>query len=79
MHGAPCAIGRLSLSELSAQQAAVQQHKAALRRQVINDPAWRSGATCELPTAEPTVADLAKAYAQKLDETQHPTSLLMIE
>jgi len=65
--------------EEEAQQAAVQQQEAALRRQVINDPAWRSGATCELPTVEPTVADLAKAYAQKRDETQDPTSLLTID
>jgi DNA transposition AAA+ family ATPase len=46
---------------------------------VIHDPAWRSGATCELPTVEPTAADLAKAYAQKREGTQDPTSLLIID
>ena len=65
--------------EEEAQQAAARQQEATLRRQVITDPAWRSGATRELPNVEPTVAALAKAYAQKRDETQDPTSLLMID
>jgi DNA transposition AAA+ family ATPase len=65
--------------EEEAEQAAVQQQEAALRRQLTDDPAWRSGATRELPTVEPTVADLVKAYAQKRDETRDPTSLVMIE
>jgi DNA transposition AAA+ family ATPase len=77
------ALRTLALEQLyreeEAQQVAVQQQEAALRRQVINDPAWRSGATRELPTVEPTVAYLAKAYAQKRDETRDPTSLLMID
>jgi DNA transposition AAA+ family ATPase len=65
--------------EEEAEQLAVQQREAALRRQLIQDPAWRSGATRELPTVAPTVADLAKAYAQKREETRDPTSLLMID
>jgi DNA transposition AAA+ family ATPase len=65
--------------EEEAERAAVQQREAALRRQVIHDPAWRSGASRELPTVEPTMADLAKTYAQKRDETRDPTSLLMID
>jgi DNA transposition AAA+ family ATPase len=58
---------------------AVQQQEAALRRQLTRDPAWQSGALRELPTVKPTVADLAKAYAQKREETRDPTSLLIID
>jgi DNA transposition AAA+ family ATPase len=65
--------------EEEAEQLAVQQQEAALRRQLIQDPAWRSGASRELPTVKPTVADLAKVYAQKREETRDPTSLLMID
>jgi DNA transposition AAA+ family ATPase len=65
--------------EEEAQQLAVQQQEAALRRQLMRDLAWRSGAPCELPTVKPTVADLAKAYAQKRQETRDPTSLVIID
>jgi DNA transposition AAA+ family ATPase len=65
--------------EEEAERAAVQQREAALRRQVIHDPAWRGGAIRELPTVEPTMAHLAKTYAQKREETRDPTSLLMID
>lgn len=65
--------------EEETQQLAVHQQEAALRRRLIHDPAWRSGALRELPTVEPTVANLAKAYAQKREETRDPTSLLMID
>lgn len=77
------ALQALALEQLyreeEAQQAAVQEQEAVLRRQWIHDPAWRSGAPRELPRVEPTGADLAKAYAQKRDETQDPTRLLMID
>jgi DNA transposition AAA+ family ATPase len=65
--------------EEEAEQLAVQQQEAALRRQLTRDPAWQSGALRELPTVKPTVADLAKAYAQKREETRDPTSLLIID
>jgi DNA transposition AAA+ family ATPase len=65
--------------EEEAQQAAVHQQKAARLRQWMRDPAWKRGALRDLPRVEPTVTDLAKAYARKHDATQDPTRLLLID
>jgi DNA transposition AAA+ family ATPase len=78
------ALQALALEQLyreeEAQQAAVHQREAILRRQWIHDPAWkRGGAPRDLPRVEPTVTDLAKVYARKRDETQDPTRLVLID
>jgi DNA transposition AAA+ family ATPase len=66
--------------EEEAQQAAVRQEEAARQRQFHNDPAWQRVTRPPKPLpVEPTVADLAKTYAQKRAETQDPTSLLIID
>jgi DNA transposition AAA+ family ATPase len=83
IHNKRRALQALALEQLyreeEAQQAAVHQQEAILRRQWLHDPAWKRGAPRDLPRVEPTVTDLAKVYARKRDETQDPTRLVLID